>query len=280
MKVGIIGLGLIGGSMALALRKAGLANTVIGVDANSNNTKRAQQLGIIDCAGSVEDLVDTDLIVVAIPVNAITQVVAHVLDLISKHALVVDMGSTKEGICNAIKAHDKRGRYVASHPIAGTENSGPDSAFETLFENKLMIICDTELSDADALEQIKKIYTDIGMRVVEMSSNSHDKHMAYVSHLSHVSSYMLSATVLDIEKDENRIFDLAGSGFASTARLAKSTPSMWGPIFTQNSEHITQALSAYIHHLTELKILIENKDLEGIDSRLKHANRIRKVLNK
>lgn len=279
MKVGLIGIGLIGGSMALALRKSGAATSVVGMDHDPSNLAQATALGIIDGSFTWNRIADLDLVIISVPVSHCGNLVSKALDHVGEQTIVVDMGSTKESICRQVEDHPNRARYVACHPIAGTENSGPAAAFDSLFDGKLMILCDVERSDARAVDRVDALFRDIGMRIERMDSASHDKHMAYVSHLSHVSSFMLATTVLEIEKDTQTIFDLAGSGFASTVRLAKSTHTMWAPIFLENNQFLSQALGTYIDQLTEIKELIDNKDADAMHDLLKEANQIRRVLN-
>lgn len=279
MKTTIVGLGLIGGCMALDLRKSGIATSLIGVDVNSENAQLAIELGIVDNVLPLEEAVSTaDLIIVAIPVNALRSFLPNVSDLMSENAVLIDAGSTKGSICKSVVDHPKRAQYVAAHPIAGTENSGPSAAFHGLFQNKTNIICDKEKSSTQALELALKIFETLGMNTIFMNPDEHDKHVAYVSHLSHVSSFLLGQTVLDIEKDEKNIFNLAGSGFASTVRLAKSSPDMWAPIFEQNVEYLSQALLEYIMHLQRFHYHLMKKDSKELHRIMTEANQIRRVL--
>lgn len=279
MKTTIVGLGLIGGCMALDLRKAGIATSLIGVDANADNAQLAIELGIVDKTLPLEEAVaNADLVIVAIPVNALRSFLPNVLDLMKENAVLIDAGSTKSSICKSVTDHPKRAQYVAAHPIAGTENSGPSAAFNGLFQNKTNIICDKEKSSAQALELALKIFDALGMKTIFMNPDEHDKHVAYVSHLSHVSSFLLGQTVLDIEKDEKNIFNLAGSGFASTVRLAKSSPDMWAPIFEQNVEYLSQALLEYIMHLQRFHYHLMKKDSKELHRIMTEANQIRRVL--
>jgi prephenate dehydrogenase len=280
MKTTVIGLGLIGGSIALDLRKAGIATELVGVDLNAANAAKAVTLGLVDTIESEGTAITTsDLIILAIPVNALAQLLPSVLDSIKKKAVVIDTGSTKRMICRAIANHPNRGQFVASHPIAGTENSGPEAAFEGLFRGKTNIICEKEKSSKEALELAERIFAALGMNTIFMEPEEHDKHVAYVSHLSHVSAFLLGQTVLDIERDEKNIFALAGSGFASTVRLAKSSPDMWAPIFEQNSEYLSQALLEYIMHLQKFQYFLMKRDGKELKRIMKDANRIREILN-
>jgi len=279
MKTTIIGLGLIGGSIAIDLRAAGIASVLYGVDADAHNGSRAVELGLVDSLNSLEDAVTmSDLVIIAIPVNALTGLLPKVLDFITVGAVVIDAGSTKASICRSVATHPKRQAFVASHPIAGTENSGPDAAFAGLFLNKTNIVCEKEKSSPAALATASKVINALGMNTIFMDAEEHDKHVAYVSHLSHVSSFLLGQTVLDIEKDEKNIFALAGSGFASTVRLAKSSPDMWAPIFEQNLDYLSQALQEYIMHLQKFHYHLLKRDTRELHRIMSGANEIRRVL--
>jgi prephenate dehydrogenase len=279
MKTTIVGLGLIGGCIAIDLRKMGVVTRLTGVDLNPDHSKRALELNLVDEISTLEEAVTkADLVVTAIPVNAMRTVLLKVLDLIGEGTIVIDTGSTKSQICKAIQHHPKRSQFVAAHPIAGTENSGPDAAFSGLFHQKTNIICERELSSDKALAVADKVFTALEMRTVFMDPVEHDKHVAYVSHLSHVSSFLLGKTVLDIEQDEKNIFNLAGSGFASTVRLAKSSPDMWAPIFEQNAEYLSQALLEYIMHLQKFQYHLMKRDVKELHRIMTDANRIRNIL--
>ncbi len=280
MNTVIIGLGLIGGSIAIDLRKRGIATSLIGVDENPNHSKEALKLGIVDETKSLEDaMVHADLVIVAIPVTAITKLIPEILNLISVETTVIDTGSTKASICKSVNGHQNRSQFVAAHPIAGTENSGPGSAFSGLFRNKTMIVCERELSSEKSLSTADKVFAALEVNPIYMEPVEHDKHVAYVSHLSHVSSFLLGQTVMDIERDEKNIFALAGSGFASTVRLAKSSPDMWAPIFEQNVEYLSQALLEYIMHLQRFHYHLMKKDSGEIHRIMTEANEIRRVLS-
>jgi prephenate dehydrogenase len=279
MRTTIVGIGLIGGSIAIDLRKAGLATSLVGVEQNAGNAKRALELGLVDEILPLEKAVEnSDLIITAIPVSAIRTVLVKALDLMDAETVIIDTGSTKSMICKSITTHPRRTQFVAAHPLAGTENSGPDAAFSGLFERKTNIICEQERSSAEALALADKVFTILGMRTIFMDPVEHDKHVAYVSHLSHVSAFLLGQTVMDIEKDEKNIFNLAGSGFASTVRLAKSSPDMWAPIFEQNAEYLSQALLEYIMHLQKFQYYLMKRDVKELHRIMKDANRIRNVL--
>jgi prephenate dehydrogenase len=280
MKATIIGTGLIGGSIAIDLRKAGIASKLVGVELVKENAARAVEIGLVDEVLPLEQaVVGADLVITAIPVNAIRTVLLKVLDTIDDNAIVIDTGSTKTQICKAIENHARRAQFIAAHPLAGTENSGPDAAFSGLFDQKTNIICEQEKSSAKALAMANTIFDTLGMRTIFMDPVEHDKHVAYVSHLSHVSAFLLGQTVLDIEKDEKNIFNLAGSGFASTVRLAKSSPDMWAPIFEQNAEYLSQALLEYIMQLQKFQYHLMKRDVKELHRIMVDANRIRKVLD-
>jgi len=279
MKATIIGLGLIGGSIALDLKKAGLVTHVAGIDQNDAHTTEALKRGLVDEIVQPDAVKNADLIVLAIPVSALVKLLPGILDVVPGHTVVIDAGSTKSQICKAVANHPKRQQFVAAHPIAGTENSGPSAAFSGLFKNKTNIICERERSSPEALEVALKVFEALGMNTIFMDPEEHDRHVAYVSHLSHVSSFLLGQTVLDIERDEKNIFDLAGSGFASTVRLAKSSPDMWAPIFEQNAEYLSQALLEYIMHLQKFQYYLMKRDAKELHKIMSEANRIREILN-
>jgi prephenate dehydrogenase len=279
MKTTVIGLGLIGGSIAIDLRKAGIATSLIGVEMNKDHAAKALELGLVDEIKPLEEAIaQSDLIITAIPVNSIRTVLLKILDSLSNNTIVIDTGSTKSLICKAVADHAKRSQFVAAHPIAGTENSGPTAAFSGLFKNKTNIICEKEKSSEAALTLADKIFNALNLRTIFMDPIEHDKHVAYVSHLSHVSAFLLGQTVLDIEKDEKNIFNLAGSGFASTVRLAKSSPDMWAPIFEQNAEYLSQALLEYIMHLQKFQYHLMKRDVKELHKIMTNANHIREVL--
>jgi len=277
-KITIIGLGLLGGSMALALKES-MQATIYGIDTNPKHLKKALTLGIIDKTTNISKVREMDLIVIAVPVNKIPKLASTVLDIISPKTLVFDVGSTKHSICKAIAQHKNRGNFVAAHPIAGTEFSGPEAGFASLFQNKKNIICDFKKTNPNMLAKALKIFTEIGMQTDFMESASHDKHIAYVSHLSHISSFMLGKTVMEIEKNEQNIFNMAGSGFASTVRLAKSSPETWTPIFLENKVSILKSLNEYIKNLQEFKNLLENEKQEALFKTMKAINHIGAILD-
>jgi len=277
--VSIIGVGLIGGSWALALKKHFSDITILGVDNNQSHLEEALRLGLIDKAVDLDAAAQSDLVFVSIPVGAASEVICSLLDKVGEHTLVMDAGSTKSALCKSINEHPNRSHFLAAHPIAGTEFSGPTAAKPDLFDGKLMILCEIEKTAIRLQENILTAFQKIGMRLRYMDPESHDKHLAFVSHLSHVSSFMLGKTVMDKEVDDRNIFDLAGSGFASTVRLAKSSPEMWGPIFLQNREHLSHTLEAYISNLQKFKTLIDNEDLDALISEMKRINTIEKILN-
>ena len=277
--VAIIGVGLIGGSWALALKKHFSDITILGVDNNQSHLEEALSLGLIDKAVDLDAAAQSDLVFVSIPVGAASEVILSLLDKVGEHTLIMDAGSTKSALCQSISDHPNRSHFLAAHPIAGTEFSGPAAAKSDLFDGKLMILCEIEKTAIRLQENILTAFQRMGMRLRYMDPESHDKHVAYVSHLSHVSSFMLGKTVMDKEADDRNIFDLAGSGFASTVRLAKSSPEMWGPIFLQNKEHLSHTLEAYISNLQRFKTLIDNEDLEALTSEMKRINTIEKILN-
>ncbi|MGL2962225.1 prephenate dehydrogenase [Flavobacterium sp. RSB2_4_14] len=278
MKVFVIGIGLIGGSMALDIKTHYENATIFGIDANENHLDEAIKLGIIDQKATMTDVINADLVIVSVPVDIALVILPAVLDAIGENTLVFDVGSTKLPICEAITNHPKRRQFIASHPIAGTEFSGPSAAIKGLFQDKTNIICEVEKTTFKLQEIGMKVFKKLGMRIRYMDPKSHDKHIAYVSHLSHISSFMLGKTVVEKEKDERDIFDMAGSGFESTVRLAKSSPAMWTPIFKQNKKHVVKSLEEYILNLTKFKNLLENENYEAVFNEMQNTNRIKEIL--
>lgn len=280
MKVCIVGVGLLGGSFALGLKEKFKDVELIGVEVNEQNAAIALQLGLVHKILPLKEAVMiADLTVIATPVNIILSQLPVTLDLVKDTGIVMDLGSTKEILCQQIATHSKRDRFVAAHPIAGTENSGPRAAFADLLKNKMMILCEKEKSNPEAFEFVKHLCQALEMKISIMGAAEHDLHLAYVSHLSHISSFALGATVLDKEKDERSIFDMAGSGFSSTVRLAKSSPDMWAPIFTQNTPNISAALGDYILKLQEFKKIIDQRDENRSRELMEKANDIRRILS-
>lgn len=280
MVVSIIGIGLLGGSFALAIREKYPKIKFIGVDASPVHGQLAIAKGIVDEVLPFEDAIrQSTLVVLATPVNVITDMLPAVLDILPENGTVVDLGSTKGLICEAVEQHPKRAQFVAAHPMAGTENSGPGASFRELLPGKNLIICDREKSNPDSLKLVEALFRDIGMKIFYMSPKEHDLHLAYVSHLSHVSAFALGLTVLEKEKDEQTIFEMASTGFGSTVRLAKSSPQMWAPIFDQNRQNVSQALADYIEFLQQFKGLIDNQDITSSLDFMQRANVIRRVLD-
>jgi prephenate dehydrogenase len=279
MVVTIVGVGLIGGSMALALKDKGIATKIIGVDNNTTHQQKALELHLVDEIMDLEKAIETaDFIVLAVPVNALIQLVPSVLDKIDRQ-VVMDVGSTKSGVLGVIKDHPKRGRFVATHPMWGTEYSGPEAAVREAFVSKATVICDKEKADADALELVEHICRQLGMHLVYMNARDHDVHVAYVSHISHITSFALANTVLEKEKEEDTIFELASGGFESTVRLAKSNPDMWVPIFKENRENVLDVLNEHISQLRKFKACLEKENYAYLQELIVKANSIKKVLN-
>jgi len=281
MKVAVIGIGLIGGSMMIDLRKRKFAGWITGVDTNVQHQNIALLCGLVDEIDNLENAIDkSDLIVLATPVNTNCLMLPAILNRIAGTSKVVtDMGSTKGSISEVSKDHPARGRFVAAHPMAGTEFSGPLAAIGRLFDYKTAIICDPEMSDPDALETVKSMLQTLNMMIVYMNSAVHDVHVAYVSHISHITSFSLALSVLEKEQEEENILTLAGGGFESTVRLAKSNGDTWAPIFVENSEYILEAIDTYIEKMEIFRKMIAGKDEVGLKSIMEEANKIRKILN-
>jgi prephenate dehydrogenase len=275
----IVGVGLIGGSLALKCRKNGLANRIVGVDNNQEHGMKAIELGLVDEMLPLDDaILMADVIVLAVPVGVLSTLIPYVLDRVS-HQVVIDMGSTKSQLANLVKNHPHRGRFVASHPMWGTEYSGPTAAVETAFEDKAVIVCDSTDSDPDALERATEIFNALKMRIIEMGANDHDLHAAYVSHISHITSFALANTVLEKEKEDDAIFEMASAGFESTVRLAKSSPEMWPPILMQNRENILDVLNEHITQLRKFKSCLEKENWEYLNELMSKANQIRRIIH-
>jgi prephenate dehydrogenase len=277
--VTIVGVGLIGGSFSLALKDHKLVKKVIGVSRTGATAQRALELGIIDEVLPLEEAVkQSDLIYLAIPVDVTLPVMMTILDLMNSNQIVVDAGSTKQALCKLVSDHPKRSRFVASHPMWGTEYSGPDAAVHDAFRGRTCVICEREKSDPDALNKVEETYSMLGMSLVNMDAENHDVHAAYVSHISHITSFALANTVLEKEREEDAIFELAGGGFESTVRLAKSSPAMWGPIFMQNRENVLDVLNEHIMQLRKFKSCLEKENYDYLQELMENANKIRRIL--
>jgi len=274
----IIGIGLIGGSLALNIKKLNPNAVIYGIDNNAEHLEEALSLNIIDAEAKIDDIVNADLVVLSIPVDSSVIELPKILDNISDDTLVIDVGSTKTDICNVVANHPKRRNFLATHPISGTEFSGPKAAFLELFQNKTNIICEVEKTAFKLQQKAIELFVNIGMRIRYMNPEAHDKHIAYMSHLSHISSFMLGKTVIDKEKNERDIFDMAGSGFESTVRLAKSSPEMWTPIFKQNKTNVIETLEDYIKNLIQFKELIQRDDFDAVFKEMKNTNHIKQIL--
>lgn len=278
MTIAIIGIGLIGGSMSLALKEKGFADKVIGVDANPEHCRKALELGLVDEICDIETAVKkSSLVIVATPINAAESLLPLIMPFVNKQ-VVMDVGSTKKIICESAAGFSNRGRFVATHPMWGTEYSGPEAAVKGAFEGKATVICDKENSDADAVALAEKIYGLLGMHLVYMNAADHDVHVAYVSHISHITSFALANTVLEKEKEGDAIFELASGGFESTVRLAKSNPAMWVPIFMQNRENVLDVLNEHIAQLRKFKACLEKENYDYLQELIENANGIRRIL--
>lgn len=278
MTVTIIGVGLMGGSLAISLREKHLASHIIGVDQSDVHLRKAKSLGLIDEYCSLPEAIKkSTLVILAVPVDAMIEILPEIMDLITGQ-VVMDMGSTKVNLLSTIAAHPKKGRFVPTHPMWGTEYSGPEAAVSGGFVNKAVVLCNVDEVDADALAIVKSLYQKIGMHLVYMDAKAHDLHVAYVSHISHISSFALANTVLEKEKEEDAIFEIASAGFESTVRLAKSNPDMWVPIFKQNRENVLDVLNEHISQLKKFKSCLEKENYGYLKELIEHANGIRKIL--
>ncbi|MEC8402276.1 MAG: prephenate dehydrogenase [Bacteroidota bacterium] len=279
MKIGIIGVGLIGGSLALSAREHIPDVQIYGSNRSETNLQKSLDLGLIDYRLDDSMIKQMDIILLAIPVDGAMDRLVDLLDEVNDNALIMDFGSTKTAICQQVALHSKRGQFLATHPIAGTEYSGPDSALSDLFKDKIQILCEIHKTRPDLLEWAQDWFKKIGMKLREMDPIEHDQHITYVSHLSHITSYMLGKTVMEKEKDQSAIFDMAGSGFSSTVRLAKSSPNMWVPIFKQNKENISKTLSQYINNLNQFKQLLDADKYDELHEQILEINKIRLILD-
>lgn len=279
MTITIVGIGLIGGSLAITLKENGFAQHIIGVDQRKENLDKAFRRRLIDEEAPLEEAVDrSDLVILATPVDAMMDLLPPLLDRVNGQ-VVMDVGSTKKRLLQSVCGHPRRGRLVATHPMAGTEYSGPEAALPRLFDHKCTVLCEIERSDEDAVRLVRNLYDSIPMRVVLLDAEAHDLHTAYVSHISHISSFALALTVLAKEEDENRIFELASGGFDSTVRLAKSNPEMWIPIFRQNRDYVLDVLDEHINQLARFRSLLIKQDYESFHRLITQANQIRKILS-
>ncbi len=277
--VTIVGVGLIGGSFSLSLKERGLVKNVIGVGNTASGINKALELGLIDETLPLEEAVKkSDLIYVAIPVDVTVPVMRQIMDCMTEKQIVADAGSTKQALCESLADHPLRRRFVASHPMWGTEYSGPEAAVRGAFGGRACVICEKEKTDPDAVETMENIYKSLGMHMVYMDADSHDMHAAYISHISHITSFALANTVLEKEKEDSAIFELAGGGFESTVRLAKSNPAMWGPIFKQNREHVLDVLNEHIAQLRKFKSCLEKENYAYLQELMENANKIRRIL--
>ena len=278
MRLAVIGIGLMGGSLALSLKKKGFVSNVIGVDNNLDHQAEALRLGIVDEIMTLEDAVKlSDIIAIATPVNTAEKLLPLILDLVDQQ-IVFDLGSTKEAVAHIASAHAKKGRFVPTHPMWGTEFSGPSAAQSDAFENKATVICNREQVDTDALLAVERLYKTLGMHIVTMNATNHDIHVAYVSHISHITSFALANTVLEKEKESDNIFELASGGFDSTVRLAKSNAATWVPIFMQNKENVLDVLNEHISQLKKFKSCLEKENFEYLSDLIENANGIKRIL--
>ena len=275
----VVGVGLIGGSFALELKDIFKDSNIIGIDTSTQNLNIAKQKNIIDSHAEINDIVNAFMIIIAVPVKAIIKILPKIMEFILPETVVFDFGSTKLNICKNLQTHKQRSNFLATHPIAGNEFSGPDAAVKGLFTNKTIIICEKNKTNEKFVDLAINIFKYLKMNISFMDPESHDKHIAYVSHLSHISSFMLGKTVIDEEKNEKNIFDMAGSGFESTVRLAKSSPKMWTDILEDNKLNVTEALDDYIYNLKNIRELINDNKFDQLETELKKINYIKNILN-
>ncbi len=280
MNIAIVGVGLVGGSLAIKLKENGFAQRIIGVDISKDNLDKAVRRRLIDEDLPLEEAIPkSDIIIVSIPVDAMVKVIPQILDRINQQQVVMEVGSTKEQLLDILRGHPRRSRFVATHPMAGTEYSGPEAAIPNLFDHKYTVLCETELSDPDAVELVEALYRSVPMQIAYLEPRAHDVHTAYISHISHISSFALALTVLAKEKDEDRIFELASSGFSSTVRLAKSSADTWIPIFRQNRDNVLDVLDEHIEQLSRFRSLLIKKDYATFHQLILEANRIKKIIS-
>jgi prephenate dehydrogenase len=279
MTAAVVGIGLIGGSFALALKRHGLAERVVGVESSALHAAKALELGLVDEIVSLDKAAaECDLIAVATPVDTIPTIVTKLLNRVSDRQVVIDMGSTKEELCELVSGHRHRERFVATHPMWGTEHSGPEAAQKEAFAGRVVVFCERDRSAEDAVRTVEHIYQTLGMKIIDMGAEEHDMHTAYVSHISHITSFALALTVLEKEREEEHIFDLAGGGFESTVRLAKSSANTWIPILLENKYNVLDVLREHIHQLQIMRRMIERDDREGLREAMDKANSIKRIL--
>ena len=277
-KIAIIGVGLIGGSLALQLNEKGLASRIIGVESNEEHARKALELELVDEIANLDDAIAmSDVVILAIPVDTIVKILPSVLDKID-HQILIDLGSTKGALLTNVSDHPKRNRYVPAHPMWGTEYSGPEAAVRGAFENKAVVICNADEADEDAVNWTRNMFKKIGMHLIEMDANDHDLHAAYVSHIAHITSFALANTVLEKEREDRAIFEMASAGFESTVRLAKSNPAMWVPILMQNRENVLDVLNEHISQLRKFKSCLEKENWDYLRELMEDANRIKRIL--
>jgi prephenate dehydrogenase len=278
MNVTIIGTGLIGGSMAIALKEKNIAQKIFGVESSPQHADDAIKLGLVDTIEELDGAISkSGLIILAVPVNTAEKMIVSILDKVDQQ-IVMDLGSTKNAICEAAEKSKNRSRFVATHPMWGTEFSGPQAAVAGAFKGNAVVICNKENSDLDALQFAENLYRSLGMNLLYMNAAAHDVHAAYVSHISHITSFALANTVLEKEKEEEAIFGMASGGFESTVRLAKSNPEMWVPIFQQNRENVLDVLNEHISQLRKFKSCLEKENYKYLTELIQNSNKIKRIL--
>ena len=276
MKIGIIGLGLMGGSLGLSLKNLDFINEIVGYDHNEKHKSDALSLGLVDAIVSFEEIKKCDVIFLAIPVNGVIASLQELKD-VNAQTTIIDLGSTKEKIIASVPGEIRK-NFVAAHPMTGTENFGPNAAIKGLYDNQVVVLCDLEESGANQRQIARKIFKALNMKKYFMGSHEHDRHAAFISHMPHAISYSIANTVL---KQENRhnILALAAGGFRSMSRLAKSSPYMWEDVFRQNKENLLEAIELFETELQNLKENIINDEWQNVHQEMANANKLHDILD-
>jgi len=274
MKIGIIGLGLIGGSIGLSLRKSE-SYRVIGYDRNEIHRKEAYENGLVDEVVSFQDVQDVDILFLAIPVDGIIAVLKE-FDNLKKDTTIIDLGSTKSDIAKAIPKNIRE-QFVLAHPMAGTEKSGPLSAFNGLYKDRVVVLCDLQDSSDFHNRRAENIFSELKMKLTKMDSDAHDCHTAWISHLPHIISFSLANSVMK-QEDPRSILDLSAGGFRDMSRLAKSSPAMWKDISKQNRENLLKSIEFFEQELASFKESIRDEQWDKLQDKMQFANRLHDIL--